>query len=332
MTPVPETTHSDRDAQMTDHNRVVIIGAGHVGATAAYALMLRALVREIVLIDSDPALAEAEAADLSDANALARPGHIWAGTYADAASATIAVITAGAASHGAESRLSLADRSAEIVSTCVAQLVEAGFAGIILVAANPVDLMTLVALRRSGFPAARVIGTGTLLDSSRLKQTLAGRFRIAPEAIEGLVLGEHGDSEVATFSTVRIGGLTLEQFCAGGAEIDLVHVGRDVRDAGYKIVEGKGYTSFGVTTAIVRICEAILRDERTVLPVSTLLDGQYDISGVCLSLPCVLGGGGVERILMPVLEAREAEDLAASAAALSLAIQTTLSDYATDVP
>ena len=313
---------------MTERNRIVIIGAGHVGATAAYALMLRALVREIVLIDSDRALAEAEAADLSDANALARPGQIWAGTYADAASARIAVITAGAASNGAESRLSLAGRSAEIVSTCVSQLVEAGFGGIILVAANPVDLMTLVALRRSGFSPARVIGTGTLLDSSRLKQTLAARFGIAPEAIEGLVLGEHGDSEVAAFSTVRIGGLTLEQFCSGGADIDRVDVERDVREAGYQIVLGKGYTSFGVATAIVRICEAILRDEHTVLPVSILLAGQYDISDVCLSLPCVLGACGVERILTPVLEPREAVGLAASAVALKVAIQMTLPDYA----
>ena len=138
--------------------------------------------------------------------------------------------------------------------------------------------------------------------------------------------------EVAAFSTVRIGGLTLEQFCPGGEEIDRVAVGRKVRDAGYQIVTGKGYTSFGVATAIVRICEAILRDERTVLPVSTKLTGQYDISGVCLSLPCVLGAGGVQRILTPVLEPHEAEGLAASAAALSVAIQMMLADYATDSP
>lgn len=321
-----ETRHDRKDAPTTDRDRVAIIGAGHVGATAAYALMLRALVREIVLIDSDPAVAEAEAADLSDANALARPGKIWAGTYADAASARIAVLTAGAASHGAESRLTLAGRSADIVSTCVARLVEAGFAGILLVAANPVDLMTLVALRRSGFSAARVIGTGTLLDTSRLKQTLAEYFKIAPGAIEGLVLGEHGDSEVAAFSTVRIGGLTLEQFCKGGPEIDRIDVERDVREAGYEIVMGKGYTSFGVATAIVRICESILRDERTVLPVSTLLTGQYDITDVCLSLPCVLGGGGVERILTPKLEPEEAAALAASGATLKAAIAATLAD------
>ena len=147
---------------MTQLQRIAIVGAGHVGATAAYALMLRALVREIVLIDEDVARATAEAADLSDANALARPARIWAGDYSDAASAQIAVLTAGAATHGDESRLAVAGRSGAIVRTCVEKLVHAGFSGILLIAANPVDLMSLVALRVSGFEPARVIGTGTL--------------------------------------------------------------------------------------------------------------------------------------------------------------------------
>lgn len=305
---------------MFEHERIVIIGAGHVGSTAAYALMLRALFHEIVLIDSDHTLAEAEAADLSDANALARPARIWAGSYAEAATAQIAVITAGAATYGAESRLSVASQSAMIVTTCVEQLVQAGFTGIILVAANPVDLMTLVALRRSGFAAARVIGTGTLLDSSRLKQTLAEKLRVAPGSIDGVVLGEHGDSEVAAFSTVLVGGLPLSGFCEPGQEFDQGQIATEVRDAGYRIVQGKGYTSFGVATAIVRICEVILRNERAVLPVSTLLTGQYGIADVCLSLPCILGAAGVERILLPALTSAETAALGASAKALQQAL------------
>lgn len=305
---------------MIAHDRIVIVGAGHVGSTAAYALMLRALVREIVLIDSDAGLAEAEAADLSDANALARPARIWAGSYADAATARIAVITAGAATHGAESRLSVASQSAMIVSTCVGELVQAGFTGIILVAANPVDLMTLVALRRSGLSAARVIGTGTLLDSSRLKQALAESLRVAAGSIDGVVLGEHGDTEVAAFSTVLVGGLPLSDFCPSGQELDQDQIATEVRDAGYRIVRGKGYTSFGVATAIVRICEVILRDERAVLPVSTLLTGQYGFADVCLSLPCILGAGGVERILLPALSPAENTRLGASAKALQQAL------------
>jgi L-lactate dehydrogenase len=288
-----------------DAARIAVIGAGHVGSTAAYALMLRALVPEIVLIDQNAALAAAEAADIADANALARPARVWAGTYVEAASAAIAVITAGAATHGAESRLSVLSRSTAIVGECVESLKHAGFAGIILVAANPVDLMAHVAFHRSGMTAQRVIGTGTLLDSSRLRQALAEKLDVAPGALVGLVLGEHGDSEVAAFSTVRVGGLTLEQFTKSGPFLDHDVIAKDVRDAGYRIISGKGYTSFGIATAVVRICEAIIRNERAVLPVSSLLTGQYGIDGVFLSLPSILGAGGVERILEPDLSVEE---------------------------
>lgn len=301
---------------MNARERIAVIGAGHVGATAAYALMLRALFREIVLIDSDAGLAEAEAADLSDANALTRPARVWAGTYADAATASIAVITAGAATKGAESRLSVASRSAAIVTGCVGELIEAGFEGIVVVAANPVDLMALLAFRRSGLPSARVVGTGTLLDSGRLRQTLGDRLGVAYGSVEGLVLGEHGDSEVTAFSTVRVGGLSLERFTGAGAGLDQQAIATEVREAGYRIIDGKGYTSFGVATAIVRICEVIQRDERAVLPVSTLMTGQYGLEDLYLSLPCVLGSAGVERVLTPDLADAELAGLTASAAAL----------------
>jgi L-lactate dehydrogenase len=302
--------------------RIAIIGMGHVGSTSAYALMLRALVSEIVLIDSNTALAEAEAADIADANALARPAHIWAGTYQDAATASIAVIAAGAATHGNESRLSVLSRSAVIVGACVDSLSKAGFVGIILVAANPVDIMTQIAFRKSGLAAKRVIGTGTLLDSSRLRQALAMKLDVAPAALEGLVLGEHGDSEVAAFSTVRVGGLTLEGFANDGEPFDHDALAKDVREAGYLIVSGKGYTSFGIATAVVRICEAIIRNERAILPVSTFLTGEFGIADVFLSLPCILGSGGVERILLPDLSAEERGALRRSAEVIRQAVAT----------
>ncbi|MDP3736168.1 MAG: L-lactate dehydrogenase [Hyphomonadaceae bacterium] len=305
---------------MPPRERVAIIGVGHVGAATAYALMLRALFREIVLIDSDAALAQAEAADLSDANALARPARIWAGTYADAASARIAIITAGTATHGAQTRLSVASQSAAIVSACVKDLAGAGFKGVIVVAANPVDLMAQIACRHAGLPTGQVIGTGTLLDSSRLRQLLATHLNVAPASVDGDVLGEHGDSEVAAFSTVRIGGLTLEQFSKAGQAPDHAGIASDVRQAGYRIATGKGFTSYGVATATVRICEAILRDEKVVLPVSTLTTGQYGIADVFLSLPCILGAAGVERILTPNLTADEHVGLVASANTLKKAL------------
>jgi L-lactate dehydrogenase len=279
--------------------------------------MLRALFREIVLIDQDIGLAEAEAADLRDANALARPARIWAGGYEDAAGAAIAVITAGAATHGDESRLAVAGRSAAIVGACVDSLTAAGFGGILLVASNPVDLMAHAAFRCAGGDSARVIGTGTLLDSSRLRQALSARLGVAPAAIDAQVLGEHGDSEVAAFSGVRVGGTGLGAFALGA--LDREAVARDVREAAYRIVTGKGYTSFGVATAIVRICEAIVRDEHAVLPVSTLLTGEFGIADMYLSLPCVLGASGVERVLVPELDAGEVAALRASAAVLRAA-------------
>lgn len=300
--------------------RVAIIGAGHVGATTAYALMLRALFREIVVIDRNAALAEAEATDLSHASALARPTQIWAGSYNDAASAQIAVVTAGAATHGGQTRLSVASESAAIVAECVQQLVDAGFDGVIVVAANPVDLMTLIAARTAGLPAGRVVGTGTLLDTSRLRQLLAARLGVAPASVQGDVLGEHGDSEIAAFSTVRIGGVALDSFDEGRRAVARDDIAEEVRQAGYRIVGGKGYTSFGIATATVRICEAILRDEKAVLPVSALLAGQYGISNIFLSLPCILGAAGVERILAPDLTAEERHGLIASADTLKAAL------------
>ena len=313
-----------RDAiERVEHSgRIAIIGAGHVGSTTAYALMLRALFREIILIDDNHDLALAESADLSDANALAHPARIWAGTYADAATSDIAVITAGAATRGTETRLSVAVKSAAIVARCVEDLMHAGFGGIVLVAANPVDLMAAVALRGSGLPAAQVIGTGTLLDTCRLRQELATRLDVAPGSVEGLVLGEHGDSELVAFSTLRVGGLKLDDFACPEAVPDHGEVARNVSGAAYKIIAGKGYTSFGIATAIVRICEAIVRDERAVLPVSTLLTGQFGIDDLFLSLPCILGRQGVLRVLTPELSPDEQVALRASAALLTQAIET----------
>jgi len=309
----------------TSHQRIAIIGAGHVGATTAYALMLRGLFAEVILIDTDSALAIAEAADISDAGALARPARIFAGDYADAASARIAVLTAGAATHGSESRLSIASRSASIVTSCVAELMAAGFDGILIVACNPVDVMALTAFRCSGLPAARVIGTGTLLDSCRLRQEIANRLNVAPAAIDGTVLGEHGDSEVAVLSSIRVGGVPLERFPSGLALMDLQQIADQVRGAAYEIMAGKGYTSFGVATAAVRICEAIVRDERVVLPVSSLLTGQFGISDLYLSLPCLIGAGGIERVLVPALNRHEEAALRESASVVREAMAATTS-------
>lgn len=295
--------------------KIAVIGAGNVGATSAYALMLRGLFANIVLVDIDGKRAHAEALDIGDANAMARPARIRSGTFQDTVDADIVVLTAGAATHGDESRISVAGRSAAIVTQCVEQIMETGFSGLILVACNPVDVMTEIARRASGLSAERVIGTGTLLDSSRFRRRLADQLDVAPGSVEAFVLGEHGDSEVAAYSTVRIGGLPMENF-PGADAIDHAELAREVARAGYEIIDGKGYTSYGVATAVVRICEAIRRDERVVLPVSVRATGQYGIDGLYLSLPSIIGGSGVLKILSPALAAGEEEALRASAGVL----------------
>ncbi|MEI9851106.1 MAG: hypothetical protein WDN24_10005 [Sphingomonas sp.] len=178
--------------------------------------------------------------------------------------------------------------------------------------------MAYVACRRSGLPAARVIGTGTLLDSCRMRQEIAAKLSVAPASVDGFVLGEHGDTEVAILSSIRVGGLSLEQFAPG--TLDGGQLARDVRDAGYRIITGKGYTSFGIATAAVRICEAVIRDEKAILPVSSLLTGQFGFSDLCLSLPCIVGAGGIERVLVPRLSEIETAALRRSALALQEAI------------
>ncbi|MFK0333824.1 L-lactate dehydrogenase [Rhizobium sp. NPDC090275] len=297
---------------MRKSSRVAIIGSGNVGATTAYALMLRGLFSEIVLIDAKRDHAVAEATDIADANPVAKPVRIWAGDYKDAAQASIMVITAGAATHGEETRLSVAEKSAAIVRSCISDAMAAGFDGMLVVASNPTDAMTQVAQAASGLPHSRVIGSGTLLDSNRFRKRIADHLSIAPGAVEGMVFGEHGDSEVVAYSTVRVGGVPLEKY-AEAASIDREAIAHDVVRAGYTINHGKGYTSFGVATAIARICEAIERDERVVLPVSSYIDGICGVSGVYLSLPCLIGSGGVERVITPDLMPEELSALQASA-------------------
>ena len=296
-------------------SRIAIVGAGHVGATTAYALMLRGLIAEIVLIDQSIDHAIAEATDIADANAVARPVRIWGGDYTDVADAGILVITAGASTKDGEARTAVAAKSAEIVRDCVRQAMNAGFDGIVVVASNPADAMAQVAQQESGLPPERVIGTGTLLDSNRFRKRVADELGIAPGAVEAQVLGEHGDSEVVAYSTVRIGGMELDAFLAGQS-FDRAQIAHDVMRAGYTISEGKGYTSFGVASAIVRICEAVMRDERVALPVSTLLTGEYGIDGVYHSLPCLIGAGGIARVLTPMLRDQEEAALLASAEVL----------------
>jgi L-lactate dehydrogenase len=300
---------------MAKTHRVVIIGVGRVGATAAFALLHTGLVAELVLIDQDPARAEGEAMDLAHATPLLTPCRVWAGGYDDVRAADIAIVAAGRASASRdESRLDLVGDNVRVAEAIVAQLDAAGFTGILLVATNPVDVLTRVAQLRSRLPAARVIGSGTVLDTARLRHLLAEQCGVDPRSVHGYVLGEHGDSEIAAWSTTTVGGLPVAHFARQqGVTLDPEAILARVRGAAPAIIERKGATNVAIAAALARLVSCILRNERSVLMVSTLLTGQYGEQDVCLSVPCVLGARGIARVIELDLTGEERAGLHASA-------------------
>jgi L-lactate dehydrogenase len=296
--------------------RIAIIGCGHVGSTCAYALILSGVGREIVLIDKDLRRAEGEAMDLQQAVPLVRPVRVWAGDYMDAARASIVVIAVGVNSHPGESRLDLLERNVIVIRECVRSLMAMNFDGIILMTTNPVDILAQVAQQESGLPVEQVLGSGTVLDSARMRSMIAAEIGIEPRSIHAYVVGEHGDSEIAAWSSTRIAGLPIEDFCPPHNCPDFIKISRNVRRAAPEIVERKGYTSFAIATCVARICQAVLRDEHIILPVSTKMEGDYGIDGVYLSTPCVIGRRGVERVVELNLNSSELKGLRSSAEVL----------------
>jgi L-lactate dehydrogenase len=304
-------------------NRIAIVGCGHVGASVAYALLLSGLAREIVLLDAERARAEGEAMDLQHAVPLARPVRVWAGDYAEAAQAHIAVLAAGVGSHPGETRLDLLGRNGVVVTDCIRRLMAGGFAGLVLMTTNPVDILAQVAQEVSALPTERVIGSGTVLDTARLRAMLGEALGMEARSIHAYVIGEHGDSEIAAWSAAHVAGVPLKDYCALSAcPPDFDELLRRVRRAAPDIIERKGYTSYAIASCVVRICEAVLRDEHTVLPVSTMTRGQHGIEGVYLSLPCVVGSGGVERVIELPLNDAERDGLRASASVLERTLKS----------
>jgi L-lactate dehydrogenase len=296
-------------------NRVAIIGCGHVGATSAYSLLVNGVFEELVLIDKDRDRLQGEVMDLQHAVPLSRPVRIWAGDFADTADADIVVIAAGAGSKPGETRLDLLGRNAVVVREIMRELKEVKFDGIVLMTTNPVDILAQIAQEESGLPVEKVIGSGTVLDTARLRAMLGAEIGVEARSVHAYIIGEHGNSEVATWCAARVGGVPLAEFCQPNCP-DFPRVLQRVRDAAPEIIQHKGYTSFAIASCVTRICEAILRDERTILPVSAMTSGQYGISKVYLSLPCVVGRGGVERVIELPLDETEREGLFASAALL----------------
>lgn len=297
--------------------KVGIVGAGMVGSAAGFALVLRGGASEVVLVDRNGALAQAQAEDIAHAVPFAHPVRVRAGGYDALAGAGVVILAAGVAQKPGESRLSLLARNAAVFAEVIGAVRAAAPEALLLVASNPVDIMTEVALRISGLPEGRVIGSGTVLDTARFRWLLAGHLGIAPQSVHGYVLGEHGDSEVLAWSAARAGTEPVARFAAQvGAPITAevrAQIDEGVRRAAYRIIEGKGATWFGIGAGLARICQAVRDDQRAVLSVSGRVAEVERVSGATLSLPRIVGRAGVLGTLMPELAADEAAALRASA-------------------
>ena len=308
--------------------KIGIVGAGQVGATAAYAMTLRGVGSEIVLVDKNAALAEAQAHDILDATPFAYPVRLRAGEMADLAGAGIVVLAAGASQKPGETRLDLLSRNAEIFAAIVPAVLAAAPDTIFLVASNPVDVITqivTVLAARHGITPQRVIGSGTILDSARFRTLLAAHIGVSPAYIDARVLGEHGDSEVLHWSGAMVGGLpatdAARQMGRELAEADRSRIDTEVRRAAYAIIQGKGATWFGVGAGLARMAEAIRDDERALLTCSISMAECEGVRDVALSLPRVLGAGGVVATFMPNLDAGERAALKRSAEILKKAAE-----------
>ena len=305
--------------------KVVVVGAGNVGATFCFALAQSGLADEIVLVDRNTDLAKGQALDLAHGQPFFPAVAIRAGDAADYADAGVVVVTAGAAQKPGETRLQLLQKNAAITSSIVGDIVAQQSQGVILVVSNPVDVLTHVALKRSGWERGRVIGSGTVLDSARFRYLLGEHCGVDVHNVHAYMLGEHGDSEFAAWSMTHVAGLPMSAYCplcrrCEDWEAEKRKIAQRVRDSAYHIIDYKGSTYFGVGMALVRIVGAILRGESSVLTVSVRLDGEFGLRDVCLSVPCVVGRRGVSRILETQLTEPERQALNASADVLKRAL------------
>ena len=305
---------------MINMRKVAVIGCGHVGASIAFSLMQRAIFSEMVLIDMSRDKAEGEAMDLSHGLPYTAAMDIHAGGYEDVADCALIIITAGANQKPGETRLQLIGKNVAILKDIIARIRETAFEGILLIVSNPVDILTYEAQRLSGYPVSRVIGSGTVLDTARLKQLLGTRLGVDSRSVHAVIIGEHGDSELAVWSGANVSGIELAHFCVQRGFVDSDRLKKeiyeDVRDSAYAIIERKGATYYGIAMAVARIAECIVRDEQAVLPVSTVLGGEYGLTGLALSIPSVVGKDGVQAVLELPLDTSEREALAASAGQL----------------
>ncbi len=304
--------------------KAAVIGCGFVGASIAFRFLQQGLFSELVLLDANQAKAEGEAIDLSDGLPYAAPMTITAGTYDDITDCALVIITAGANQKPGETRLDLIGKNAAILRSILAEITARDFGGILLIVSNPVDVLTYTAWKLSGYPRERVIGSGTVLDTGRLKQLLGEELGVDSRNVHAFIIGEHGDSELAVWSEANVSGLDLQDFCRiRGLERvtetkDRLY--RQVRDSAYEIISRKGATYYGIAMAVGRIAESLVKDEHAVLPVSVVLEGEYGLEGLALSIPSIVGREGLEEVLEIPLSGEEAQALRQSAKQMEEAI------------
>ena len=309
---------------MIQKRTIGIVGTGHVGVATASALFMAGLASEIILIDKDAKRAEGEAMDLMHGQAFIESISVRPGDYPDLAAAQLVIITAGVAQKPGESRLDLLNRNAAVFKEIVSELDRHSPRSVLVIASNPVDILTYVTQKISRRDAGLVIGTGTMLDTGRFRALLGRHYGVDPRSVHAYILGEHGDTEVPVWSAANIGGVPLVGNTVLGKAFEtgeMIRLFEQVRDAAYAIIDRKGYTNTAIAMAIVRLVEAVLADQKSVLPVSRMLTGQYGIDDVCLSIPSVIGIKGLEAAILPALDDNELDALRHSADTLKARIK-----------
>ena len=311
-----------------NQRKAAIIGCGFVGSATAFCLMQSGLFSEIVLQDVDKDKAEGEAMDITHGTPFAGRMKIYAGNYNDMMDAAVIIITAGANQKEGETRLDLVKKNKKIFEEIIPEISNRDYEGILLIVSNPVDILTYTAIKISGFEENRVIGSGTVLDSARFRYLLGKHLDVDSRSVQAFIIGEHGDSELAAFSSANVSGINLNKFCEMRGyynhEESMQRIYEDVRDSAYKIIEKKHATYYGVAMAVRRICESIVRNEHSILPISSLTHGEYGLEDVCLSLPAIVSANGVEKIVPISLNDDELKKLKDSAAALKKVLDDVL--------
>lgn len=298
-----------------NHQKVVLVGDGAVGSSYAFAMAQQGIAEEFAIVDIIKERTEGDAMDLEDATAFTAPKNIYSADYDTCKDADLVVITAGAPQKPGETRLQLVDKNLKIIKSVVEPIVKSGFDGIFLVAANPVDILTYAVQKLSDFPKNKVIGSGTSLDSARLRVALGKKLHVDPRDVIANIMGEHGDSEFAAYSSATVGGKPLLDIAKdeGISEDELLKIEDDVRNKAYEIINRKGATFYGVATALMRISKAILRDENSVLPIGAPMNGEYGLNDLYIGTPAVVNASGVAKVIEVPLNDREKKAMADSA-------------------